>query len=78
MVVDCAVRANSARVGGGAYSYRSDSELVRCVFSANSAECGGGVAITEGGSLKMTDCLLSGNVADSHYNERAVQSYGAG
>lgn len=74
-LVNCVIRANTARRSGGGMASRwggpaGGGALVNCVFNANSADAdgdgggdGGGLNILEDGT-KITNCTFSANSAD--------------
>ena len=64
-VSNCRFEFNSARFGGGMYSYESDVTLTNCVFCDNSAVYnGGGLREVDGVSV-VTNCTFYRNQADT-------------
>ena len=76
-IIDCTISGNSAGyTGGGICCYWSDLNIANCTISGNSAEGrygGGGIYFGDqpmsivskpGGTLTMTDCIITQNVGD--------------
>lgn len=63
-ITDCRIFGNSGHRGGGIYSRQSTSTISHCAIVSNSAATGAGVCSDSGGPGEITNCIISGNVAD--------------
>jgi len=64
-LTDCTFEGNSASAGGGMYNESYCwAALTRCTFESNSARDGGGM-YNRDASPTLTDCIFTGNTADS-------------
>jgi len=65
-VLNCTFRGNSARYGGGIYTWKGSPIMTNCSLSDNSAEeGGGGMYCISGSSTTISGCVFSNNFAKS-------------
>ncbi len=71
--VDCTIKRNTASYGAGVYSLGGSPTFIRCTIKENRVHLleGAGIAIVEGATLTLTDCLLTQNRLKGGTNQGA-------
>ncbi len=78
MLVNCVLRGNEAKYGGGLYVDGGDPTIVNCTISGNDADRSGGGIYVADGSPAITNCIFWANTDDGRGDDSTQIGLAAG